>query len=475
MGSHGQVEDTQSYRGRIKYVPKIAAKRFNSFDLSFAEPHSEADVDRWLDEVIAKRPATDFLFRSSVTKRGADRPGDDSIRASSGELPALPGGITGRDTSSNFYTYEERLGVRPERRGSLRLKEFSLGNGFAENAARPDVDDMLEDKQTSRRTGALGLLSSVRDRLGVNSGRQHLRVQPAGTAREGAWHMLKRSQTSNSLESMLSADSGVESGAGLRMLDESHGPARPATVDEEGLILRRMSGEAFKVAGKELDSPAERKSSEHTVVPDPIAAGLTWQSKAWRSNTGSLPSDHQTDMGDEVARHIGRFRNQEVADAHAHRGAASGALQRPSVLPVTLHPQRLQSMRQRLQDGGRMLLSGLARVPRDTTESTQVRMQGLVPGTVSETRGASRAAGRPLPTIAWDMGPAPPTTSSDTGSIGLAASFSAARQPAGMRGGVGGTRARSQGVGGSFGFGRDSDPPPSEDLDRLLHDLLGGR
>lgn len=470
MGSHGQVEDTQRYRGRIQYVPKIAGKRLNSFDLSFAEPHSEADVDRWLDEVIAKRPATDFPLRSDVKKRGADRPGDDSTRAFSGELPALPEGITGRDTSSNFDTYEERLGVRPERHGSLRLKKFSLGNGFAENTARPDIDDMLEDKQTTRRTGALGLLSSVRDRFGVNSGLQHFKVQLAGTAREGAWHMLKRSQTSNSLESMLSADSGVESGAGLRMLDESLGPAQPATVDEEGLILRRMSGEAFKVAGEELDSPAERRNSENTVVPNPIVAGLMWRSNAWRSNTDSLPSDHQTDMGDEVARHTGRFRNHEVADAHAHHGAALGALQRPSVLPVNLHTQRLQSMRQRLQDGGRMLLSGLARVPRDTTESTQVRMQGLVPGTGSETRGASRAAGRPQPTIAWDMGPAPPTTSS-----GLAASFSAARQPAGMRGGVGGTRARSQGVGGSFGSGRDSDPPPSEDLDRSLHDFLGGR
>mmetsp|Transcript_64023 Transcript_64023/g.208900 ORF Transcript_64023/g.208900 Transcript_64023/m.208900 type:complete len:218 (+) Transcript_64023:135-788(+) len=131
----------------------------------------------------------------------------------------------------------------------------------------------------------------------------------------------------------------------------------------------------------------------------------------------------------------------------------------PALRPAVPTPmQRWQTVRQRLQDGGRQFLAGVKRGPRDIPDSSRVRMASVVPGTVSEIRG-SRSAGPSQPLVAWDMEPMSLATS-NTSDTSVASNSSAGRQRAKRGSGI--AAFFSQGATLSKGFsnlslGRDRD------------------
>eukprot|EP00445_Apocalathium_hangoei_P023900 CAMPEP_0203932966 /NCGR_PEP_ID=MMETSP0359-20131031/71244_1 /ASSEMBLY_ACC=CAM_ASM_000338 /TAXON_ID=268821 /ORGANISM="Scrippsiella Hangoei, Strain SHTV-5" /LENGTH=295 /DNA_ID=CAMNT_0050862467 /DNA_START=1 /DNA_END=886 /DNA_ORIENTATION=+ len=69
-----QVRDSEWVVGRPKYVPKDAPNTPTSSDLSFCQPRSTSDVERWLAELEATHPGRSNLNRH---KRDINRSRDD--------------------------------------------------------------------------------------------------------------------------------------------------------------------------------------------------------------------------------------------------------------------------------------------------------------------------------------------------------------------------------------------------------------
>mmetsp|Transcript_93764 Transcript_93764/g.244664 ORF Transcript_93764/g.244664 Transcript_93764/m.244664 type:complete len:360 (-) Transcript_93764:348-1427(-) len=263
----------------------------------------------------------------------------------------------------------------------------------------------------------------------------------------------------------------AEEGDSLQMVAKSLND-QSLVLPEASAISRQMLDEDVAVGAVGTESHVSSARSKALGQAKVAAPGPTLESNASTAEWLSAKT-----MVDEVVQ-----RNQERAVAHADHCAASRPSQQPALRPalrpsVSLPVQRWQTVRPRLQNGGRQILAGVTRWARDISDSSRVRMAGVVPGEVSEIRG-SRSAGPSQPLVAWDMEPMSLATSS-TRDTSVVSNNSAGRQRAKRGSGV--AAFRSQGANQSKAFsnlslGRDRDgftDSAEIDPDTLPNDLFG--
>jgi len=316
------------------------------------------------------------------------------------------------------------------RKDIVNVLPFDISVSFTEKRSEREVDQWLDElsaeapsTRSRRRIGRQGRDSN-------NDGSGLLPALPGTTAdvARDSWGsdtfeeclMLRKQHregrhVANSLGALLKGvETKAEDGESLRVVE--------ASLSEQSLVLleglafsRQMSDEDVAVGAADTESDVFSARWKALGQAKAAAPGATWASPRT--------------VVDEVVWHDECFRNQERAIAPARRGAASRPRKRPTLQPVlcpAVPTQHWQTMRQRLQDGGRQFLAGLTRGPRDIPDSSRVRMAGVVPGAVSEIRG-SRSAGPSQPAMSWDTAPMSLATSI-TRETSVAAKSAAGRQ-----------------------------------------------
>jgi len=367
------------------------------------------------------------------------------------------------------------------RKDIVNVLPFDISVSFTEKRSEREVDQWLDElsaeapsTRSRRRIGRQGRDSN-------NDGSGLLPALPGTTAdvARDSWGsdtfeeclMLRKQHregrhVANSLGALLKGvETKAEDGESLRVVE--------ASLSEQSLVL--LEGLAFSRQMSDEDVAVGAADTESDVF------SARWQAlgQAEVAAPGATRASART-MVDEVVRHNKCLRNQERANAPAHHGAASRPRKRPTqpVLRPAVPTQQWQTVRQRLQDGGRQFLAGFTRGPRDISDSSRVRkMAGVVPGAVSEIRG-SPSAGPSQPVMAWDTAPMSLATSI-TRDTSVAAKSAAGCQRDKRGSGV--AAYLSQAANRSFvfsnlSFGRDRDGfADSADIDpnTLLNDLLG--
>mmetsp|Transcript_122409 Transcript_122409/g.391366 ORF Transcript_122409/g.391366 Transcript_122409/m.391366 type:complete len:421 (+) Transcript_122409:2-1264(+) len=159
----GQVNDSERMAGQPQYVPEDTPKLPASFDLSFAQPRSEADIEQWLDELAAEhreiyRPVDDLIFKDELDVARQVRtntvPPESVSRwpSSSRQMQAIGSSIHVRVSSRMENEDSELLSGRPQYSPMDAPKlPTSFDLSFAQPRSEADVERWLDDLAANKR------------------------------------------------------------------------------------------------------------------------------------------------------------------------------------------------------------------------------------------------------------------------------------------------------------------------------------
>mmetsp|Transcript_44570 Transcript_44570/g.142875 ORF Transcript_44570/g.142875 Transcript_44570/m.142875 type:complete len:576 (-) Transcript_44570:87-1814(-) len=453
--------------------PSLGSQVLDTWERTSFGPASSVSVDDWLDELTghhkptsSQKPTKAKHSKLPLSNNRTDRLlGQGQDRVAAAGAPVVPfGGVRGRGgRSGNYYNehYEERHALKIARSSGsssdplehLSFVGLSQQNSFAFPVPAVDIDEMLDAFRGGHAAAVPLPLAKVQEQLSAIE-----RKQTAARATEEFEEQLRAIERKKF--SPLSRDE-------LEDLPR-------LTVDLYGDMSPRESEERTQRNQTNFRANNEAMSFQHTAV------GLTFQSNDMLDEMLGMPSlPSQYGVPNTLP---GQLRNEEPHQApvnavrhnglqHMQRLVATYQ-QQAEQLPANVEQQRAaKNIRQRLSDGGRMLLAGFSRggACDGVSEMPGGHLQGLIPSANASASSSGRTASVG-PTAGWAV------------STGIASAGATPSREAERRTSKPGALSRPSGAasrlfannraGRKINPGSAPAPPAAQELDALLNSLM---